>query len=517
MELIRLTNENIDEFLKKPICCLGLTKEYFYEIQEKWDILDNIKMKVVFSTSERKIQPELFGNKFINVYNYKKLKEFDLNKYSLLITDGYYKEIFDNIVMMKYDLDINTNIYFYPNKDTRYYLSYKEKYKNTSLEDMILFRSGPMASAKIEECDFYDNSRALFEYMLENGYNEKYKLVWMVLDPEKYKEKYKKYKNVFFISYSWSIIDDVEKRDRYYHALCLSKWIFFTDAYGFAREAREDQIRVQLWHGCGYKYRINRLTSCSGRFEYFNVISKLYSVLFKEVFKMDEKQMIVAGYPKGDWLFQKPLFDYKKALNIPSAKKYIFWLPTFRTTFVDSLSELNEYDGFTQTGLPIVATQKDLSKSNDLLKELDVELVIKIHPFQDKRKIKCSNYSNIILLDNKDLYNNDIMINQLLTYADALISDYSSVTTEFLMLDRPIAFTVDDLEEYTSNRGFMFDNIHDWLPGREIQNINEFFDFIKMIAENNDYDAEKRRELNKKMLDFNDGNSSKRLIEILGI
>ena len=45
--------------------------------------------------------------------------------------------------------------------------------------------------------DFTDNSRALFDYMVENGYNKKYELVWLVHEPEKY-EKYKA-ENVKFI------------------------------------------------------------------------------------------------------------------------------------------------------------------------------------------------------------------------------------------------------------------------------------------------------------------------------
>ena len=36
--------------------------------------------------------------------------------------------------------------------------------------------------------DFTDNCRALFDYMVANGYNKKYELVWLVHEPEKYKK-----------------------------------------------------------------------------------------------------------------------------------------------------------------------------------------------------------------------------------------------------------------------------------------------------------------------------------------
>lgn len=45
--------------------------------------------------------------------------------------------------------------------------------------------------------DFTDNGRALFDYLVENGYNQKYELVWLVHDPKKY-EKYQA-SNVKFV------------------------------------------------------------------------------------------------------------------------------------------------------------------------------------------------------------------------------------------------------------------------------------------------------------------------------
>ena len=54
--------------------------------------------------------------------------------------------------------------------------------------------------------------------------------------------------------------------------------------------------------------------------------------------------------------------------------------------------------------------------------------------------IECS---NIVILSNEQLYHMDIQTNEILMHADALISDYSSVAVDYLLLDRPIAFTLD--------------------------------------------------------------------------
>ena len=42
----------------------------------------------------------------------------------------------------------------------------------------------------------------------------------------------------------------------------------------------------------------------------------------------------------------------------------------------------------------------------------------------------------------------------LLRNADALITDYSSAYFDYMLLNRPIAFTVEDIEEYRKRSGF---------------------------------------------------------------
>ena len=71
--------------------------------------------------------------------------------------------------------------------DYKYESEYREKYKNTPLENIILFRSGPMPESHIRGMDFDDNARALFEYALQIGLDEKYKLVWIVKNLQYYK------------------------------------------------------------------------------------------------------------------------------------------------------------------------------------------------------------------------------------------------------------------------------------------------------------------------------------------
>ena len=170
-----------------------------------------------------------------------------------------------------------------------------------------------------------------------------------------------------------------------------------------------------------------------------------------------------------------------------------------------------------RTGLPIINTYEQLNDINRLLKEKDLVLIVKLHPFQDQKVVNLLNESNIVAITNNQLYENDVQINQLLTISDALISDYSSVAVDYMQLDRPIAFTLEDLEEYKDSRGFVFDNIQNWLPGYKITNIDDLKTFIYEIADDLDSSSDIRHELFSKMHRYNDNKSSKRICDYFGI
>ena len=119
-----------------------------------------------------------------------------------------------------------------------------------------------------------------------------------------------------------------------------------------------------------------------------------------------------------------------------------------------------------ETGLPIVNSKEKMDYLNTVLSEKNIVLIVKLHPFQDRAMVHCDDYSNIHLIENEDLVAWDIPINRLLGQADALISDYSSAAVDFMLLDRPIAFMLEDIEEYEKSRGFVFENIRECFLGK---------------------------------------------------
>ena len=503
------------DYKDRPIIGFGRGLSYLVELFSVYkDIPD--RFVALFDDNKREQNIYSVEGKRVKVADFSELRNCLANisvNPIYLILDDYYREMYDLMIALPELKGFLDDIYYFANYETEIEERYREKYSESPLKNIIVFRSGPHPSQYVEYMDFADNSRALFEYMLENGLNDKYELVWFVKDPSQY-SRFNNVKNVSFLSYTWAVEGTKEQQDSYYRALCLSKYLFFTDAYGFARNCRNDQIRVQLWHGCGFKSRVN-FTRCEKRYEYMTVTGPLYAKYHSELFGLREEQMITEGLPKGDWVFKPVKTTFFDLFGVKNSSRYIMWMPTFREAG-DGLSNLNEYSLSSDTGLPLVGSEEELQELNRVLDEEDTALLIKLHPYQKKKRV-VDQYSNIYMIDNDDLNKMDIPINKILGKCDALISDYSSVAIDYLILDRPIGFVLEDMSKYKNSRGFVFDPLEDYLPGKSIFNFDDFVNFVKDVVSGRDDSGEKRRGLLDQMYSHTDGMSCSRIVKYLSI
>ncbi len=510
IKLKRLEESDIVVLKEKELYCYERSDSYLMELNIEYPMLTG-RIVGIIDNIRRNQGVTVVAGREIAIKDSACLAQVEWSDSVLLITSDYHEEAFEKLASLRELQNYHGIIYYFASRETRLEESYREQYQDQKLENIVLFRSGPHASSYVKGMDFTDNTRALFEYMLTEHLNDIYELVWLVKDPQQFTQ-YQSIKNVSFLSFDWSVSEDKEERDRYYRALCLARYLFFTDAYGFARNSRQDQIRIQLWHGCGFKTRVN-FVRCEKRYEYTMVISDLYAKIHQDIYGLRPDQVLVTGYAKDDWLFH-PLEDALERLEIPEAGKYIFWLPTFRTARMN-LAQLNEYDLKGQTGLPLVDTYEKFEELDWLLDSLNTVVIIKLHPFQNSEKIGQIRMRHIVLLDNDMLTDQDIQINQLLGHADGLISDYSSVAVDYMLLDRPIGFTLGDVEEYKMSRGFVFENLREWLPGVELYSFGRFCAFVKDVASGVDLTMEKRQALRKIMHKYQDDQSSRRIVEAL--
>lgn len=513
MKLKKLEASDLPRMEGKALYCYEKSETYLSELKARFPALTG-QLAGIVDENPRNQGSFLWEGREIPVAGASWLAQIDRAASVFLITSDYHREAYEKLCAELPSPGAPEEVvYYYESKETEIESGYRERYREARLEDVILFRSGPHASSYIKGMDFADNARALFEYLLAEHFNERYELVWLVKDPEEFR-RYREIKNVTFLSFDWSVSEDLKERERYYWALCLAKYLFFTDAYGFARNCRPDQVRVQLWHGCGFKTRVN-FVRCERRYEYTTVISDLYAKIHEEIYGLRPDQVLVTGYAKEDWLFH-PAKGALEKLGIPAAGHTLFWLPTFRTAKKD-LSLLNERAPKGQTGLPLADTEEKLERLEELLGKLDTVLVIKLHPFQERERIGSIEREHIRLLEPELFAKSGIPVNRLLGLAEGLISDYSSAAVDYLLLDRPIGFTLDDVEEYERSRGFVFENIREWLPGAELFSFEQLCAFIEDTVRGRDTTGEKRRQLLGVMHKYRDDGSCRRIVEALGI
>ena len=98
-----------------------------------------------------------------------------------------------------------------------------------------------------------------------------------------------------------------------------------------------------------------------------------------------------------------------------------------------------------------------------------------------------------------------------------MITDYSSVYVDYLLLNRPILFFTYDYEYYEKeNRGLQYD-LKKMAPGPLIYSGKELIESIKNISIIEKEYEHKRNLLNKEFNKYQDGKSTERLLKFLKI
>ena len=100
--------------------------------------------------------------------------------------------------------------------------------------------------------------------------------------------------------------------------------------------------------------------------------------------------------------------------------------------------------------------------------------------------------------------------------SDALISDYSSVAIDYLLLNRPIGFTLDDYDAYTESRGWVFEDPLEYMPGEHIYNVQQFEQFVLDVKNGKDDYENQRKAILAKTHNVTD-NYCKRVLDYFKI
>ena len=355
--------------------------------------------------------------------------------------------------------------------------------KLTKVDDKtILFSSEP---------DFSDNSKALYEYYINCDKYKDYKYIWLI-SKNKNTKKYN-YANTKFIKSESSMHNGKTLKSLYY--ISKSKVLYFTHSSPVnCNKKKKNQLVINLWHGCGYKNIQSSNTSFIERqpFDYALVPGKIFVNTKTKFWGCDKKQVMTIGYPRFDLLIKENKTTEEFVNCLKKDNKLILWMPTFRNTGKGYYPEEQIEKMF---DLPLLNSEKELIELNKICKKHKVLLCIKRHPRQLKYSCEKEKFSNIIFINNDTLIKENIDLYSLLKYTDGLITDYSSVAIDYILLDKPIGFTLDDFEKYSKTRGFVFENPKDYMPGHHIYNFDDMRQYIEDIGNNNDWYKENRHSI----------------------
>ncbi|HEU9700766.1 TPA: CDP-glycerol glycerophosphotransferase family protein, partial [Streptococcus pneumoniae] len=289
------------------------------------------------------------------------------------------------------------------------------------------------------------------------------------------------------------------------YVMSLSK--FFTFDNDMLRKYRKDQKHFYLTHGCfPLKNTIGKITvpnyvdfvlSPSGNVD--NIIVKQFGLTSKE-------QCLHTGFPCHDIFYSKT----EPLVFLSDYDKKIIWAPTFRK---GGGYNRNDSTASYPLGIPLLGTLDELAHLNTYLSQRDIVLIVKLHPMQDISDLELKQFSHIKFLTNQNLKRKNINMYQLLMNSDALLSDYSAISYDYLHLDKPIGYVFSDLNDY--KLGFSVDNVDDYIAGDKIMSFNDLLHFIDNIYLEIDKNKEKRKELFNKIFEKQDGESCERLAQIM--
>ena len=357
---------------------------------------------------------------------------------------------------------------------------------------------------------FIDNVKFFFLYLSEKEKDQDFYL--LTANKETYEILKAEYSNILYYPSA-----------KAYWIMLRSK-VFVVDNFSWMDNCRFQLFWrakiIQIWHGIGFKkiqrsnkFFIQETSSLYRRF-ILNFVGKLpkYQALIstgefftKEFFKpaFISDHFIDTGYPRNDVIvnpekYQNALINSdaitinKVAEMRKNGIKSILYAPTFRDTGGDGIS-----DGIL-----------DLKKLNQFAVENGFVFVFKLHPLPQYKSIS-DNFERIIWYDNvKDVY-------PFLPEVDGMVSDYSSIYMDYILLNRPVFFLLYDREKYETKDRELHTFFNDFLVGSISTNQEKLEqDLIYSFTKKDEYVQERTRIIEKSYLNTDD-NSSQRIFNFI--
>jgi len=280
-------------------------------------------------------------------------------------------------------------------------------------------------------------NRITFISLETNQLESDFKLIYNQLNKENYDIR------LCLIKYNKNLLGQF-----YYFLNCLKQLYYIytsqmiilsNNNYAVSRFKRKGVIVLQVWHACGAIKKFGNVINREypiANYDYVLSTSSYWKQPYSEAFDVLEEHVLPIGIPRNDELFNDQLKSkYKQDLYqrypMLKNKKIILYAPTFRG---------NIYKGFSSISFDALKIIEELGN--------DYVLIYKYHPLLGN--VCLVNHERIINMNHEDTH-------QLFCISDYLISDYSSIVFDYMILEKPLLFFVPDLKEYMEDIGTFVD------------------------------------------------------------
>ena len=257
--------------------------------------------------------------------------------------------------------------------------------------------------------------------------------------------------------------------------------VFFTHGLYGSPRPRSRKPLINLWHGDGPKdVRPDGTLSALIPSTYLVGSTALFSAHQAQAFEVPPNRLLLTGNPRTDQLWHDVDARALRALGITGP--FVVWMPTFRRT-----RAVGAVRSWSETG-DETSTIDELGPLREGLARRGLQLVVKAHPMDADRR----STPGAVSVAESELVAAGVSLYELLGQSAGLVTDYSSVWVDYLLLDRPIAFWIPDRASY--GRGLVPPDVLDWLPGESADlSVDPFRDFLTDLDAGGDVGRDLRR------------------------
>lgn len=366
-------------------------------------------------------------------------------------------------------------------------------------KDLMVFISSP---------DFADNSRGLWEYVVKNT---NYKTLWIIRD-----------KAIYDLLLDNGIECALEGSELAKETISKAHYLI-TSSFDLAYEKKVGQVHVAAWHGFPLKVigffdsaasnpeRFDDLKIITTQTDLITATSRFSHLTLSGMFAVDPRKVKETGYPRNDIMFwSNAQEELQKLIDIDvKNSRLFFYLPTMRKGLKDEGDHF-EKNIFNYSDYNVEELDCFLEKNN-------AYIIAKVH-FADNEMYKSEDFKlpkRLLFLDTQIMNAKLCTIYHIMSVFDGLITDYSSIYADYMLLNKPILFTCPDIEKYKKDRGFVVDDPTLLMPGAIIKTQKELLENLgKILNGEDEYKAERTKKISI-FHKYQDANSSRRVLEMM--